>query len=229
MTKLASWTRGLLGLPFWLGIFGVSFSIGYRSIVPDPISSKITLSKLPISPPDETLLVDLWSEHPKFIVNKEQFALVTEKNPREIDQVRFFCPRRPNEVHYLELQFPLTFTSPIKYAHLKLDLLAAAIYDPSARVRVYIASEATQGQFEELAELSHFTGEDQIPGDFDITPFIKSSTSIKIRISCVASKLLYHPTPDDPIGYAAAQALRQRRNVPSAAKLSLWYNQDTRP
>jgi hypothetical protein len=229
MNTLPKWTQGLLGLVLWLAVVGLTFSIGYWSIVPNPSSSKITLGKLPTIPPDETLLLDLWAERPEYIVNKEELALVTEKNPREIDHVRFLCPRRPNEMSHLDLQFPLAKNASIKSAYLKLDLLAASVYDPSAKLRVYISSEATQGQFEELAELSLYTGEDQIPEDFDVTQFVKNSTSLKVRISCMASKLLYHPTPDDPIGYAAAQALRQPRNEKFAAKLSLWYRTDRQP
>lgn len=229
MTKLPRWTRRLLGFLFLLVVVGISFSIGYRSIVPKPASSKITLSRLPAVPPDETILIDLWSERPAFIVNKEELALVTEKNPREVDHVRFLCPRRPNEISHLDLQFPLENAASIEKAFLKLDLLAASVYDPSAKLRVYMSSEATQNQFEELAELSLYTGEDQIPGDFDVTRFVKNSTRLKVRIECMASKLLYHPTPDDPIGYAAAQALRQPRKEKSAAKLSLWYGTGRQP
>lgn len=206
-----------------IAIFSFSLWLGYRSVLPSSISSRITMGKRPLTAPDRTFQIDLWAERPEFIVDKEALALVTEKNPREIDHVRFLCPRRPNEWSELKLRFPLDSHQDIDQAFLKLTLLAASVYDSAATLKLSVVSEATKGKVIELAELSARTGEDQIPEEFEITEYLRSSSYLEIRINCIAGKLLYHPTPDDPIGYAACQALRQPRKEPTSAILELWY------
>jgi hypothetical protein len=64
----------------------------------------------------------------------------------------------------------------------------------------------------------------------DVSRWVKGSQSLRIRYRVKASRLMYHPTPDDPIGLAAAQCLRQqisKRELEQskyAARLRLWKN-----
>jgi hypothetical protein len=207
----------------WSSIAILSLTLGYRS-VPLPPTSKISFGLLPTAPPDAALTIDLWSDQPQYMESQELLALVTEKNIPERNDVRFLCPRFPDQISNLYIRFPLSPSQKIEKAFLHLRLLAATIYDPQAKVKVFVSSESTRGIFVELVELSAQTEEDQIPREFDILPYVKDSSYLRIRVSCVATKLIYHPTPNDPIGYATGQALRQARYENAAATLQLWYD-----
>lgn len=215
--------RKWLALLVWGGVAGISFGLGYRSVLSPRTASRITLGNRPQGEPDESLTVDLWAEQPAFIENKDTFALVTERSEQELSSVRFLCPRSPNLPSELLLRFPLSEQQPVQAAFLQLTLLASAAYDPLAQLRLWVASPATGNEWLELVELSVATGEDQIPEAFDITPYVQGAAELRLRMTCLASRLIYHPTPDDPIGYASCQALRQPRYEAFAAKLEIWH------
>lgn len=222
MAQVQRTRRDLLTLALWGGAASLSFGLGYRSVKPAQAVSQITLGNRPQSEPDRSFVVDLWAERPEFIEDKNAFALVTEKHQPERYSVRFLCPRSPNQRSELNLRFPLDKLQSVRSAFIQLTVLASAVYDPMAELHIWVASDATNGRWVELLELSAKTGEDQIPDAFEVTSYVQGASELRLRISCIASHLMYHPTPDDPIGYAACQALRQARYDSFAAKLELW-------
>lgn len=221
--KAPSITRILCYISLWSGLAILSLIIGYFSVPPSISTSKITLGVRPATQPNESYRVDLWSESPSYIESKDALVLVTEKNDPARNDIRFFCPRFPNDKCDLELRFPVQHGNRIERAFLRLSLLAATVYDPVVKLNVFVESEATRGSLVDLLELSAATGEEQIPREFDILPFVQGSSYLRIRITCIASRLIYHPTPNDPIGYAACQALRQARYENAAASLEIWH------
>lgn|GEM_PF-6905005 len=227
--KPSSMTGVLYYISLWSGLAILSLIIGYLSVPPSLSTSKITLGVRPETQPNESYRVDLWSEKPSYIESKDALVLVTEKNDPTQNDIRFFCPRFPNEKCDFELRFPVQPGNRIERAFLRLNLLAATVYDPVVKLNVFVESEATHGSLVELLELSAASGEDQIPREFDILPFVQGSSYLRIRITCIASQLIYHPTPNDPIGYAACQALRQPRYENAAACLEIWHRSASEP
>lgn len=198
-------------------------SLGYFSNRTSRFVSKITFTTPPTRKPDRLLEVNLWGDPSSFIYQQDKIALINEKNPNPVRFMKFYCPRSPHELSTLILRFKLEENMPCDHAFLRLSSAALYNFDPYAKIRVAIASEKTSGDFVELAELSKNTEENQIPESFDVTEYVRDSRLLDVRLTAVASKLLYHPTPNDPIGFAAAQLLRQARNESSAATLELWF------
>lgn len=214
--------RSIYFLPLLLAIilFGI---LGYLSNRTKGFVSKITFTSPPTRKADRILEVNLWGDPSSFIYQQDKIALINEKNPNPVRFIKFFCPRSPYEKSTLTLRFKLEKNTRCDHAFLQLSSAALYSFDPYAKIRVAIASEKTRGEFVELAELSKNTEENLIPEPFDVTEYVRDSGVLDIRLTAVASKLLYHPTPNDPIGFAGAQLLRQARNEYSAATLKLWF------
>ncbi|MEY4567732.1 MAG: hypothetical protein RLY14_2702 [Planctomycetota bacterium] len=208
---------------FWIVVALVSGVIGYLSLSTAPTTSRITFSNYPQIPADQSLVVDLWSDRLPFIIAREGIVLVTEGKPEDGPQTRFFCPRKPNEDGSVIIRFPLENKKSLKSIFLSLQVVAFYAFDESAELDIELKSAATSGRFLKFAELGARTQENVIRESFDITEYARGSTEVDVKITARATKLLYHPTPDDPIGYAGAQALRQQQIEKWAARLDVWF------
>lgn len=207
-----------------LTVIAFSFgALGFFSNRTSHLVSKITFTLPPIRKADRVLEVNLWGDHSSFIYQQDKIALINEKNPNPARLIKFYCPRSPDELSTLILRFKLEENTHCDHAFLRLSSAAVISFDPYAKIRVAIASEKTRGDFVELAELSKQTEENLIPESFDVTEYVRDSSLLDVRLTAIASKLLYHPTPNDPIGYAGAQLLRQARTENPSAALELWF------
>lgn len=216
---------------FWLTVALLSGCIGYFSLRKTPDVSRINFAGYPETPADESLDVDLWNENLPYIVGRESVVLIHERAGAGGDEMatRFFSPRNPNQDGYVLIRFPLKLEQPIQKAYLTLRPVTFYSFDEKAEVKVELKSEGTQGVFLKLAELGAKTQETSIDESFDVSEYARGATAIEIKITVRASKLLYHPTPNDPIGYAGAQALRHYKRDPVCARLDLWYDKESQP
>jgi len=208
----------------WIVVAIISGGVGYLTMDPSPPTSRISFSGYPKTPADDSLLVDLWNDRLPFIAAREGVALVTEGKREDGSMVRYFCPRRQYEDGSLLLRFPIDNHRSLRHIFLSLRLAVFFNFDESAEVDVYLKSSQTGGVFLKFAELGARTEEDVIRESFDITEYARGSDQVEVKIISRASKLLYQPTPNDPIGYAGAQALRQYPEHKWSAKLDLWYD-----
>jgi hypothetical protein len=208
----------------WIAVAVISGLVGYFTVDTSPTTSRISFSGYPKTPADQSLLVDLWNDSLPFIVAREGLALVTEGKREDGSMVRFFCPRKQSEDGFLVLHFPLENQRPLRSVFLNLRLAVFYNFDESAELDIYLKSSATGERFLKFAELGARTEENVIRESFDITEYARGSTQVEVKITARASKLLYNPTPNDPIGYAGAQALRQYPVDKWSARLDLWYD-----
>lgn len=216
---------------FWLTVAFLSGCIGFFSLRTTPDASRINFSGYPETPADQTLDVDLWNESLPYIVDRESVVLIHERAGDGGDDMatRFFSPRNPNQDGYVLIRFPLKPEQPVQKAYVTLRLVSFYTFDEKAEVKVELKSEATKGVFLKLAELGAKTQETSIDESFDVSEYARGATAIEIKITVRASKLLYHPTPNDPIGYAGAQALRHYKRHAMCARLDLWYDKESQP
>lgn len=213
-------------LTHFLAVAAIAFffgALGYFSNRTSRLVSKITFTTPPTRKPDRLLEVNLWGDPSSFIYQQDKIALINEKSPNPARLIKFYCPNSPHELSTLVLRFKLEEHMHCNHVFLRLSSAALFSFDPYAKIRVAIASENTRGDFVELAELSKQTEENHIPESFDVTEYVRDSSMLDIRLTAIASKLLYHPTPNDPIGFAGAQLLRQARSENAAATLEFWF------
>jgi len=208
----------------WIVVAIISGGVGYLTMDPSPPTSRISFSGYPKTPADDSLLVDLWNDRLPFIAAREGVALVTEGKLEDRSMVRYFCPRKQYDDGSLLLRFAIDNQRSLRHIFLSLRLAVFFNFDESAEVDVFLKSSQTGGVFLQFAELGARTEEDVIRESFDITEYARGSDQVEVKIISRASKLLYQPTPNDPIGYAGAQALRQYPDNKWSAKLDLWYD-----
>lgn len=219
------WGRSMIHRAFvsWTTVAVISGLVGYLSVDMTPTTPRITFSGYPKTPADESLEVDLWNDSLPYIAVRQGLALVTEGKNENRSIVRFLCPQKQHEDGVVILRFPLENQRPFSNVFLSLRLVAFYNFDEAAELELYLKTSATRGRFLSFAELGAKTQENVIRESFDITEYVRGSTEVEIKIIARAAKLLYHPTPNDPIGYAGAQALRQYLYENWSARLEMWY------
>jgi hypothetical protein len=208
---------------FWITVALISGCIGYFSLRTTPEPSRISFTGRPETQADKSLDVDIWNESFPYIVARDRVVLISEGRAEDGPLTRFFSPRSAEQDGSVLLRFPLEPDKTIQKAFLTLKLASFYTQDETANVQIELRSERTNGYFLKLAELNSKTQENVIPESVDISEYVRGSTAVEIKITVRASKLLYHPTPNDPIGYAGAQALRQLQLENWCARLELWY------
>jgi hypothetical protein len=95
-------------------------------------------------------------------------------------------------------------------------------FDPAARAELYVASEATGGKWVQLCSLEKKLDRTELQRTIDVTPWVQKGNYLRVKYRLLAKKFMTHPTPDDPIGFAGAQCLRQLKVRPHATRLQLW-------
>ncbi len=199
--------------------------LGHLSLPPQSIKSKIVV---PLQRPkiaDEKLTLTIWDESPPYLEKVEDAVLVREKAANGIDTL-YYCPRDPVKEATVLLRFPIPQDRPLRLVLLTLSLHCFYEFDPDAHLYLSLSSSNTNNKEILLAEFSSDTQENEITDAFDVTEYVVGAKELQIIIRGSSPRLLYHPTPNDPIGYAGAQLLRQWGNDPSAAELELWYGQE---
>jgi len=196
--------------------------LGHLSLLPKATKSKIVVPLQRPKVADEIMTLNIWDESPKYLENLQDAVLVRERAIGTYDTL-YYCPRTPDREATLVLRFPLPENRPIRLGLLSLRLHSFYEFDPDSRLYLLVSSSTTNEKEILLAEFSIETQENSITDAFDITQYAVGAKELKIIIRGSSPRLLYHPTPNDPIGYAGAQLLRQWQRDPWAAQLELWY------
>jgi hypothetical protein len=197
----------------WLGLFSIS---------PYVPKSKIVIPLETNYPADHSTTINLWNGQIGYISKTENTVLVRETGSHGLD-CQYYCPRAPNSEAQVILSFPVENSHSIDRALFSVRLHSFFEFDSEARVLLSVASNDYFGDEIVLAEFSSKTEESNISNAFDVTEYVKSGSNFRIILRGKCRRMLYHPTPNDPIGYAGAQLLRQRENEPWVAKLDIWY------
>jgi hypothetical protein len=202
--------------------------LGYRwSSEPSKVTALYYVRE-PTSPADIELLYSNVSDFGSKKPVTEDIALIRERDPDDHVQVVYWSPKRANEWGSIEIEFEWEPGFDPAFAILDPSLHLFGNFDPTASGEFAVASEATGNRWVTLAVIEAIEDKFTLQHAVDVSRWVKGSQSLRIRYRVKASSLMYHPTPDDPIGLAAAQCLRQQINKPEleqskyASRLRLW-------
>jgi hypothetical protein len=219
---IASLLQKYLEILFLVSLACLSGWLGLITASPRVVKSKIIVPLAPSQLADRSSHLSLWNGETTNLERVENGVLVREKGSHGFD-CQYYCPREPNTEALIQLRFPVREANPITLALFSLRIHSFHDFDPEARVILSVATRDDLRDEKVLAEFSSFTEESNIGSAFDVTEYVKHKTDLIILVRGKCRRMLYHPTPNDPIGYAGAQLLRQREDEPWAAKLDLWY------
>jgi hypothetical protein len=224
--RLIAGTRKNYGIAMVYALLCASFmSLGYRCSSESSRVSSLYYVREPKSPADIELLYsnvsDVGSKKP---VTKD-IALIRERDPDDHVQIVFWSPKRANEWGSIVIEFQWEPGFDPAFAVLDPNLHLFGNFDSTAGGEFAVASQATGNRWVTLASTETIDSKFTLQHAIDVSRWVQGSDSLRIRYRVKASRLMYHPTPDDPIGFAAAQCLRQCTNCRYAARLRLWRNQ----
>lgn len=150
-------------------------------------------------------------------------VVITEEGRQGGGQTNFYiCPQSANRWGELELTWKWDRTFQPALGILDLNMHVFPQFDSTAIAEMYLASEETKGRWVQLVTLSEKTHDRNLFDSIDVTRWVKKSSYLKVLYRLKANRLIYHPTPNTPIGFAGAQCLRHAEYSPEATKLSLW-------
>lgn len=150
-------------------------------------------------------------------------VVITEEGRQGGGQTNFYiCPQSANRWGELELHWEWDRSMKPALGILALNMHVFPQFDDTAIAEMYLASEETKGRWVQMVTLSAKTHDRNLFDSIDVTRWVKNSSYLKVLYRLKANRLIYHPTPNTPIGFAGAQCLRHAEHSPEATKLSLW-------
>lgn len=150
-------------------------------------------------------------------------VVITEEGRQGGGQTNcYICPQSANRWGELELTWKWERTIKPALGILDLNMHVFPQFDSTAIAEVYLASEETKGRWVQMVTLSEKTHDRNLFDSIDVTRWVQKSSYLKVLYRLKANRLIYHPTPNTPIGFAGAQCLRHAEYAPEATKLSLW-------
>ncbi len=173
---------------------------------------------------DEILGVDVWKEPHRYVRSKSNIALVTEtqgsvENPR----IRFWCATQYDRWGVIDYVFPLDSSRRLKSALLEHEVCVFGMLDPTAEAEMWVDADGN-GKFELVGHLQDRV-QSRFPSVVDVTQWANGRSQLQIRYRLKAGRLLFHPSPNDPIGYAGAQACRSVEGDGAVLRLHLEYDE----
>ncbi len=208
--------------------FGV---LGYRwSSEPSRVTS-LYFVREPTSPADIELLYSNFSTSVSMEPVTQNLAQIRERAPDDQVTTMYWSPKRANEWGSIEIEFQWEPGFDPAFAILDPSLHLFGNFDCTAAGEIAVASEATGNRWVILASIAAGESKHTLQHPVDVSRWVRGSQSLRIRYRVKASRLMYHPTPNDPIGFAAAQCLRELpprsgfEGENYAAQLRLWKNQ----
>lgn len=203
-------------------MFGAAFGgAGYRwGRGPNQVTN-LYFARGPEDPPDVELSYCLHSASSNIPLVTRNVALIRERTPDDAVQAAYFSPRRPDQWGSVEMEFRWDETLDPSIGILDPNLHLFGDYDQAAVCELALSSDATGNRWVTLVALGPSNSHFSIQHSVDVTPWVRGTNSLRIRYRMKASRLMYHPTPNDPIGLAAAQCLRSHSSQIST-RLRLW-------
>lgn len=193
----------------YLLVGAVGLAFGYLASQEPSGVTKIYFVQDPSSPPDYEIRYSYSPDPSSASLVTQNVALIRERGDRDEVNAVYWSPKRPDEWGSVEMTFPWSSDSDFAIAILEPSLHLFRDYDATAAGELAIASEATGNRWITLAALGAGGKKIKIESGIDVTRWVRGSRSLRVRYRMRASRLMYHPTPNDPIGLAGAQCLRQ--------------------
>ena len=204
--------------------------LGYRWSTEATKVTSLYYVREPKSPADIELLYSNFSTQSSEKPVTENIALIRERDPDDQVNIVFWSPKRASEWGSIEIGFQWEPGFDPAFAVLDPSLHLFGNFDSTAGGEFAVASEATGNRWVTLAGIETIDSKLTLQHAVDVSRWVRGTHSLRIRYRVKASRLMYHPTPDDPIGLAAAQCLREQINDRNLeypkypARLRLWKN-----
>jgi len=208
---------------------------GYLVAVPRDEVSPIYLIYPPEVPADLTFGESLFPDQQPGLVSSSNMAMITERNDKAptAHMVRYWCPRSSNSWGEIIYEWKWDVSWQPELAIMKPNLHVFSELDPFARGEFYIATESTRDQWLLMLAMGENKSDTRLDREIDVTRWVRNSRYLRVKYRLKAQKMMYHPTPNDPIGFAGAHALRQHIDrpiqPPYAMYLSLWRHRPPEP
>ena len=202
--------------------------VGYLSVRQAPILSPIRIAgEVPETKPDAEWLVNLFGESQPYLVNSIGLALITEDSKDTAMNTRFWCPREPDSWGEVVYRFPIDSNMEIKQVVLDVNLCTFPMFDPSTVAELAISTTTKPtDKWRKLVVLDGRVSDRVFKDPIDITEWVRGSNIVYIKYRLRARRMQFHPTPNDPVGYAGAQCLRQLKKERCSMAMRVWFESD---
>lgn len=172
---------------------------------------------------DEVFEVDVWQPMQAFLAFEDGLVLVTESQLTG-PSIRYWCPRAYDQWGGVDYDFPLSPLHAVEKVVLEHHTTVFGALDARAEAEIWLPSPHA----DRLEQAGHLSGDTIVhfPKTLDVTDRASGKSHFRLRYRLKASQLLFHPTPDVPIGYAAAQACRSVQGSGAVIRLHIWYKQE---
>jgi hypothetical protein len=206
-----------------LAVLAVSAITGFYLALPSDSSSDLYFAKTPEDPATLTLTENLFADTSPFIESTSKLQRVSERDGEtEAVSTKFYCPNEALEWGELIVRWEWQSDWIPRLGILDPNVAIITAFDPATQAELYVASEATGGEWVQLCRLEKKLDRTELQRAIDVTPWVQKGNYLRVKYRLMAEKFMTHPTPDDPIGFAGAQCLRQLRVKPHATRLRLW-------
>jgi hypothetical protein len=180
-------------------------------------------AKVPEVPPTISLTESLFDPQSRFIESTSGLQRVSERDgTTETVSLKFYCPNESLGWGELILKWNWDAEWVPATGILEPNMLVVPAFDPSSVAEIYVSSESTGDRWLQLARLEKGLESIELNRAIDVTKWVQKGNYLRVKYRLRAEKLMTHPTPDDPIGFAGAQCLRQLKRKPFASRLLLW-------
>ena len=201
----------------------ISASVGFYSLRTFTERSMVKIVVPPRTEPKDVQSIDLFEAPKQYLESSEGVALVTESNLESKDfSTKFWCPQTPDQWGEVIYRFDIASDENYKLATLDINVCIFPISDPMSVVEVYVSSSRTKNLWIRLLTLDRHHEDRTLKDPIDVTEWITNADHFKVRFRLKAHRLQYHPTPNDPIGIAGSQCLRQLAKEKSSMALRLY-------
>ena len=232
--SIAMTSRGRMALIYGMAV-ACGLLAGYLIAVPRDEVSPIYLIQPPTVPADLTFGESLFPDQQPGLVSSWNMAMITERNDQDPTAhiVRYWCPRSSNTWGEIIYEWKWDADWDPELAIMKPNLHVFSEFDPLARGEFYIATASTRDQWILMLEIGESKSDTRLNREIDVTRWVRNSRYLRVKYRLKAQKMMYHPTPNDPIGFAGAHAMRDHIEdpvqPPYAMYLSLWRHRPPEP
>ena len=196
--------------------------LGYWLAGEPSIVESVYFSREPSTKADQEILFPPLPSSTSPPIVTENVSFIQERDESQEVAITYWAPTRPNVWGMIEMEFVWASDIRPELAILEPSLLLFLDYDPTAEGEFAISSAATGNEWLTLVRLNVSNHLDRFNNRIDVTKWVQGSEKLRIRYRLKANRLMYHPTPNDPIGLACAQGLRKHVEEGYASRLRLW-------
>jgi len=184
---------------------------------------QLYFAKVPERDADLILSESLFDSQTRFIESIDGLQRVSERDgSTEAVSLRFYCPKGANEWGEIVQKWSWKANWSPALVILEPNMLVVPAFDPATTAEIYISSKSTSDRWIRLVRLEKGLESIELNRPIDVTRWVRNGDYVRVKYRLKAVKLMTHPTPDDPIGFAGAQCLRQTKTKAFATRLLLW-------